>query len=190
MPARLRTERPLVARVQRQGLAHRERDRTVSLRVPHLTKSCHETGRQADGQGLGQLLARDLGERRLAETVDALVPVPLHRRRLRERGFNQAFEIARPVASATGLPLLVHGIRRRANTQPQSLLAAHERYRNLRGAFGIRRSLKGMNVAIIDDVITTGATVNALAASLREAGADEIHAWALARVVPRRGLEH
>ena len=140
------------------------------------------------GRALGQLLARDLGERRLAETVDALVPVPLHRRRLRERGFNQAFEIARPVASATGLPLLVHGIRRRANTQPQSLLAAHERYRNLRGAFGIRRSLKGMNVAIIDDVITTGATVNALAASLREAGADEIHAWALARVVPRRGL--
>ena len=140
------------------------------------------------GRALGQLLAKDIDERRLADMVEALVPVPLHRRRLRERGFNQAFEIARPVAAATGLPLLVHGIHRRASTQPQSLLAAHERHRNLRGAFRIRRGLKGMNVAIVDDVITTGATVNALAASLRDAGAEEIHAWALARVVPRSGF--
>ena len=119
------------------------------------------------------------------------MPVPLHPRRLRERGFNQAFEIARPVAAATGLPLFVHGIHRRAHTRPQSLLAAHERHANLRGAFRTARNLKGMNIAVIDDVITTGATVNALAASLREAGAEEIHAWALARVVPRgRGRTH
>ena len=139
------------------------------------------------GRALGQLLVGVAESQRLAETVDALVPVPLHPGRLRARGFNQAFEVARPVAAATGLPLLVRGIHRHASTRPQSLLAAHERYRNLRGAFRIRRGLKGMNVAIVDDVITTGATVNALAESLREAGAGEIHAWALARVPPRRG---
>ena len=139
------------------------------------------------GRALGQLLAPVVESRRLAESLDALVPVPLHPRRLRERGFNQAFEIARPVASATGLPLLVHGIHRPAHTRPQSLLAAHERQSNLRGAFRTARNLKGMNIAVIDDVITTGATVNALAASLQEAGAGEIHAWALARVVPRSG---
>ena len=140
---------------------------------------------RAMGRALGLLLVEVLESRGLAEEVDALVPVPLHRRRLIERGFNQAFEIARPVAAATGLPLIVRGIHRHANTQPQSLLAAHERYRNMRDAFRVRRSLKGMNVAIVDDVITTGATVNALAASLRDAGAGRIHAWALARVVPR-----
>ena len=140
---------------------------------------------RAMGRALGLLLVEVLESRGLAEEVDALVPVPLHRRRLIERGFNQAFEIARPVAAATGLPLIIRGIHRQAHTQPQSLLAAHERYRNMRSAFRIRRSLKDLNVAIVDDVITTGATVNTLAASLREAGAGEIHAWALARVTPR-----
>ena len=139
------------------------------------------------GRALGLLLVEVLEDRGVAGEVDALVPVPLHPGRLRERGFNQAFEIAWPVAAATGLPLLIHGIRRQANTRPQSLLAAQKRYLNVRGAFRTRRGLKGMTVAIIDDVITTGATVNALAASLRDAGADEIHAWALSRVVPRGG---
>ena len=142
---------------------------------------------RAMGRALGLLLVEALESRGVADEVDALVPVPLHRRRLIERGFNQAFEIARPVAAATGLPLIIRGIHRHANTQPQSLLAAHERYRNMRGAFSIHRNLKGLNVAIVDDVITTGATVNTLAASLREAGAGEIHAWALARVAPRDG---
>lgn len=142
---------------------------------------------RAMGRALGLLLVEVLESRGLAEEVDALVPVPLHRRRLIERGFNQAYEIARPVAAATGLPLIIRGIHRYANTRPQSLLAAHERYRNMRGAFRIRRNLNGLKVAIVDDVITTGATVNALAGSLREAGAGEIHAWALARVAHRDG---
>ena len=139
------------------------------------------------GRALGLLLVEVLEERGVAGEVDALIPVPLHPGRLRERGFNQAFEIARPVAAATGLPLLIRGIQRQANTRPQSLLAARHRYRNMRGAFRTRRGLEGMNVAIVDDVITTGATVNALAASLRDAGAGEIHAWALSRVVSKGG---
>ena len=143
---------------------------------------------RAMGRALGLLLVEFLEDRRLTEAVDALIPVPLHRGRLIERGFNQAHEIARPVAAAAGLPLFIAGIHRHANTRPQTLLAAHDRYRNLRGAFRTRRKIKGLNVAIIDDVITTGATVNALAASLHEAGAGQIHAWALARAVPRSRL--
>ena len=137
---------------------------------------------------MGLLLAEALQRGGPEEDVHALVPVPLHRRRLIQRGFNQAFEIARPLAAASGKPLVVRGILRRVNTRPQSLLAAHERHKNIRSAFRIRRSLKGMNVAIVDDVITTGATVNALATSLLEAGAGKVHAWALARVEPRGGV--
>lgn len=137
------------------------------------------------GRALGQMLAEVLQHRPTTAAVDALIPVPLHRARLRERGFNQAFELARPVAAATGLPLLVRGIQRHAHTAPQSLLPAHGRYRNLRGAFRIHRRIEGMKVAIVDDVVTTGATVNSLAASLRTAGAAEVHAWALARIAPR-----
>ncbi len=135
------------------------------------------------GRALGQMLEDQVRGRAAAAEVDALVPVPLHRKRLLERGFNQAFEIARPVAAGTGLPLLSRGIFRHADTQPQTLLAARDRHANLRGAFRVGRDLQGMHVAIIDDVITTGATVNALAASLRNAGAIEVHAWALARAL-------
>ena len=143
---------------------------------------------RAMGRALGLLLVEALQRGGADEQVHALAPVPLHRRRLIQRGFNQAFEIARPLAAATGKPLLVRGIHRQVNTQPQSLLAAHERSGNLRGAFRIRRNLKGLTVAIVDDVITTGATVNALAAALRDAGAGEVHAWALARVAPPGGM--
>ena len=137
------------------------------------------------GRALGLLLVEVVEDRCDTVEIDVLVPVPLHHRRLRERGFNQAFEIARPVAARTGLPLVTRGIQRQSNTRAQTLLAAADRHSNMHGAFRVTRDFKGMNVAIVDDVITTGATVNALAASLRGAGAETIHAWALARALPR-----
>ena len=136
------------------------------------------------GRALGLMLAESLRGHRTAAAVDALAPVPLHRKRLRDRGFNQALEIARPVAAGTGLPVLSGGIGRCTDTRPQTLLEAGNRYANVQGAFEVHRDLHGMDVAIIDDVITTGATVNALAASLRNAGAGKVHAWALARAGP------
>ena len=139
------------------------------------------------GRALGQVLADHVRRHGIAAEVDALVPVPLHRKRFLERGFNQAIEIARPVAAGAGLPVLIRGIGRRTDTQPQTLLAARERHANLRGAFTVRRDLQGLSIAIIDDVVTTGATVNALAAPLLDAGAREVHAWALARAVPGGG---
>jgi len=132
------------------------------------------------GAALGLLLAAEPGLGRCP--VDALVPVPLHPRRLRQRSFNQADEIARPIARATGLPIIVRGIRRRRYTQPQTALDRRQRRANPRRAFAIdNASLRGLRLAIVDDVITTAATVNALATALRSAGAVSVVAWAVAR---------
>ncbi len=129
------------------------------------------------GRALGLLLAPAVR----AEDVDALVPVPLHPRRMRERGYNQATEIARTVGRALALPLLLRGVERRGPYAPQTGQSAAERARNVASAFAVARDVAAMRIAIVDDVITTGATVNALAAQLRAAGAARCVAWAIAR---------
>jgi ComF family protein len=129
------------------------------------------------GRALGLLLAPAVR----AENVDALVPVPLHPRRMRERGYNQATEIARTVGRAFALPLLLRGVERRGPYAPQTGQSAAERARNVASAFAVARDVAAMRIAIVDDVITTGATVNALAAQLRAAGAARCVAWAIAR---------
>ncbi len=135
------------------------------------------------GRALGLLLADHLRQRFETEAIDALVAVPLHRHRLLERGYNQALEIARPVAAELKLPLLIAGITRSLPTRPQSELDVYERHTSVAGVFSVARKLHGRKVAIVDDVITTGATVNSLAGALRYAGATEIQAWAVARTL-------
>lgn len=132
------------------------------------------------GVALGELLAARLAGAALA--CDGLVPVPLHPRRLRERGFNQADEIARPLAGA-GRPLLATATRRQRDTRPQARAGGHERRHGLVGAFAATRRFDGLALAIVDDVITTGATVNALATELKRAGAARVEAWAVARTI-------
>jgi ComF family protein len=129
------------------------------------------------GRALGLLLAPAVPGRE----VDALVPVPLHPRRLRERGYNQSLEIARTLGRAHALPVLLAGIERRGAQAPQTGQAAAARLRSVSAAFAVTRSFAGSRVAIVDDVITTGATVNALAAELLAAGAARVVAWAVAR---------
>jgi ComF family protein len=138
-------------------------------------------GKRALGRALGLLLTAEVRRRR--EAADALIPVPLHPARLRERGYNQAAEIARTVAAELGIPLHVHGIRRRKATASQSTLRLAERRANVAGAFAVQRTYAGLRVALVDDVITTGATVNALAAAVRSAGAASVVAWAIARTL-------
>ncbi len=135
------------------------------------------------GRALGLMLAEHLRGRLEAEAIDALVAVPLHRHRLVERGYNQALEIARPVAAELKLPLLIAGVTRTLPTRPQSELDLHERQASVTGVFSVSRKLHGRHVAIVDDVITTGATVNSLAGALRLAGAVEVQAWAVARTL-------
>lgn len=116
----------------------------------------------------------------LPHDIDAVLPVPLHWRRKATRGFNQASEIARPVANFLGQPLL-SGVRRRKATPFQSGLAAKDRVRNLRDAFETTRVLSQGHVLIIDDVVTTGATMRALAKVLLNNGVRKVSSLAVAR---------
>lgn len=116
--------------------------------------------------------------------IDVLVPVPLHRRRLAARGYNQATEVARTLSASLRIPLDSAGVRRTVAAAPQSLLGARARAANVEHAFDAAARFTGLRVAIVDDVITTGATVNALAAVLIRAGAIGVEAWAVARTVP------
>lgn len=133
-------------------------------------------------------LARILGESlagRVARDVDAIVPMPLARGRLAERGFNQALEIARVAAAATGIALLPRACRKVTETPAQAMLPWKERARNVRRAFVCDADLAGKRIAVVDDVLTTGATLNELARVLRKAGAVEVRGWVVARTLPR-----
>jgi ComF family protein len=134
--------------------------------------------RLAVGRVLGELMAERLAGRALPALV---LPVPLHPARERERGFNQATELARPLAAALGLALDAGLCRRVRATPSQSALDRRTRARNLRGAFALSRALPADEVAIVDDVVTTGATAAALAATLRRAGVRRIEIWSAAR---------
>ena len=116
-----------------------------------------------------------------AGRVDVIVPVPLHPRRLRERGFDQAALIARPLARALSLRLDVRRARRVRHTPAQAALDADARTDNVRGAFVARADPRRPRVLLVDDVRTTGATLAACAEALRAAGATEIYTLALTR---------
>lgn len=118
-----------------------------------------------------------------APRPDALVPLPLHRARLRSRGFDQTLELARPLAWTLALTLRDDLLVRARATAPQSRLDAAARRRNLRGAFSVRTGRPmPAHVALVDDVMTTGATLHAAADALRRAGVARVDAWVCARV--------
>ena len=114
---------------------------------------------------------------------DALVALPLAPSRQRARGFDQAAEIARRVARRTGVPMTA-GLRRTRDTPAQAALPWRERAKNVSGAFAADPSLAGMRVAIVDDVMTTGATLGSAAGAVLRAGAVAVEAWAVARTLP------
>lgn len=129
----------------------------------------------------GRLLA-DYIDANSRSRPDVIVPVPLHDTRLRQRGFNQSLELARPIAARWGIALdYSHCLRMRA-TAAQSELPATERRKNIRGAFAVKGTLP-QRVAIVDDVMTTGSTMWEMAKTLRGAGAKEIDVWVCARAV-------
>ena len=130
----------------------------------------------------GRLLAQLMAERCAPlERPDALVPVPLHRARLRQRGYDQALELARPLAKVLGSPLRPELLRRVRATAAQSELGKAERARNLRDAFLAAGADLPRHVVLVDDVMTTGATLHAAARALHLAGVERVDAWVCAR---------
>lgn len=136
--------------------------------------------------GAGRFLSRLLGRKVLRESAepwDAVVPVPLHRSRLRARGFNQAVLLARGVGRAAGIPMRAAVLVRSRNTAPLSGLSRRSRAREIRGSIRVRpgQPLGGGRFLLVDDVVTSGATVEECARCLREAGAASVMVAAAAR---------
>lgn len=140
---------------------------------------------------IGQLLAELLAEHlmyHIETPPDLLIPTPLHRRRLRARGFNQALEVSRVVAERLDLPLAGEILERQRPTLSQAGLSAKMRRRNIRGAFRVpdqqAARVTARRVAILDDVLTTGSTAAEMSRVLLRAGAKSVEIWTIARSSP------
>lgn len=144
-------------------------------------------GYHALAEPLGRELARILPDCELPEPA-VIIPVPLHKRRLRERGYNQSLLLAQVVQQQSHWPLWPEVLQRQRPTVPQARLSRAQRSRNLAGAFAVRDGdrLNGRTVLLVDDVLTTGHTLNECARTLRAAGAAEVHTLTLVRVQAAR----
>lgn len=130
---------------------------------------------------LAHFFATSLAPHVADSTAEMIIPMPLHPERIRERGFNQAVEIARPLAPGLGVPLLIDAAQRLRNTPAQAGLPHDARLKNIKGAFACDARVAGKRVALLDDVMTTGASLDELARAVLAAGAIEVEAWVVAR---------
>jgi ComF family protein len=134
------------------------------------------------------LLARPLADGlhaalRDAARPDLILPMPLHPQRLRERGFNQSQLLAKAVAKALDCPWHQDVLERIKLTPPQASLPREARRTAIKQAFRCRQALSGLHIAVVDDVMTTGASLNEVAATLKQAGAQRVDCWVLARTL-------
>jgi competence protein ComFC len=133
----------------------------------------------------GDLLQSTLTTLTQDYSVDVMVPVPLHIRRLRERGFNQALLLAKELNTRTGIPYAERALKKVKDTSVQIALKKKERKKNLKGAFQVKdhEAIQGKTVVLMDDVYTTGATVNECSRTLLEAGADRVAVLTVSRAI-------
>ncbi|MGC2165202.1 MAG: ComF family protein [Gallionella sp.] len=117
---------------------------------------------------------------------DCVIPMPLHPAKLRERGYNQSMLLAAAISRQLDVELLSNAAKRTRNTPAQSTLPWKDREKNVRDAFSCNTDLGGKHVALVDDVLTTGASMNALAKTIRKCGAAEISVWVVARTMRRQ----
>lgn len=140
--------------------------------------------RLAVARSLGTLLGAQIRSHYQDSSLpEYIIPVPLHSTRLQERGYNQAVELARPIAHALKIPLDLTHCRRILPTAPQSAGSAKARKINLSQAFWVNPKFVSNHVALLDDVMTTGQTVSALASVLRKSGVARVDVWCCARTV-------
>ena len=135
-------------------------------------------GQLALGAWFAQALRRRIGA---TSDIDLVVPLPLHPARLAERGFNQAAEVAKVLSRLYAIPMDARLARRVRDTAPQTTLPWKERSSNMRGAFACTRELAGLRIAVVDDVMTTGATLDEFARTLKKRGAARVVNWVVAR---------
>jgi ComF family protein len=147
--------------------------------VDRLVQALKYAHRIASADFLGRILV----ERGPQILPHLILPVPLAPQRLAERGFNQAVEIARPLARCLALPLETRHLQRHIDTAPQAGLPWKERAKNIRHAFACGIDLTGKSILVIDDVMTTGATLNELAGTLKACGAARVENLVLARTL-------
>ena len=149
--------------------------------IDHLVRGLKYREAVTHARVLGELLARHVRCVRRDSWPECLIPVPLASGRYRERGYNQAIELGRCLERTLGLPMHTHVVMRTRETVEQASLSQKERRKNVRRAFVVNGRLQEKHVAIIDDVVTTGSTVNEVARVLRHAGAKRVEVWAVAR---------
>lgn len=146
-------------------------------------------GQLCFGPPLAELLAKVLREDGFAsDSVDLLVPVPLHVRRLGRRGFNQAGILARMLGEKLGMTVRFDALVRKQWTDPQTRLSRMERLENVKGAFAVRNEaeVEGKRIILVDDVFTTGTTLSECAKTLKASGAVAVHAVTVTRALPER----
>ncbi len=160
-------------------------DKTL-LAAIHLFKY---RGKTEIGRVLGRMMADFAASAWPPEAFDLILPVPLHKKRLRNRGFNQAVILGREIAKRFALPLDFSSLRREVGTDPQVGLGRKDRRTNVRGAFAVRRPerIRGRKILLVDDVCTTGSTLNECAAVLLRAEAKTVTLLTLARAVHNFG---
>lgn len=144
-----------------------------------LLRALKYQGKLAIAELAGNHLASRVGKTQVA----LIIPMPLHPRRLHERGFNQAIEIARVLSRQIDIPYTANGAIRLRETAPQASLPLKDRAKNIRNAFTCGVEVEGKRVAVVDDVMTSGASLNELAKTLKAAGAVAVECWVAARTL-------
>jgi ComF family protein len=140
------------------------------------------SGQLAYAKFFGHILSKKLALAYRHQVLpQCIIPVPLHTTRMRTRGFNQSLEIARFVARELSIPIDTHSCERHKATQTQSLLPAKKRQANLHQAFRLIQQINYSHVAILDDVITTGSTINTLRELLLSQGVSQVDVWSCAK---------
>jgi ComF family protein len=157
--------------------------------IDHLVHALKYRGELAVGRVLGTLLGGAVARQGIAGAVDVVIPVPLHPARHAERSFNQSAELANWTARALHLPCAMELATRQRATLPQVGLHRAERRGNLAGAFAARSDVRGLRIAVIDDVTTTGSTIAELGRVLCAAGAASVMAWCVCRATPAERLD-
>ena len=137
------------------------------------------------GRPLGRLLSKGCNGFFQESTLDGIIPVPLHPKRLRWRGFNQAVILAQQVSRLWRLPMDPFILLRLTETEPQTQLSEEDRRKNMRGAFSLnpKKSVQGKRILLVDDIYTSGATVNECSCTLIRGGAKEVSILTLARTI-------